>query len=152
MSTLTAEIAGVNPWNGISRLWAALSASRHAGLREERWIWGRSCRFNPITCCLISDLLLCTNKMWCALTFMDLHVCKLPMMQMSVCICEKKIFFESSFHKSFTHFPSIHPFIHFPYQIYTIQGHKGTRAYSSCYQVRGRVHHRLPVHHRVKKE
>lgn len=62
MSALTAQIAGVNLWHGISRSQAALFVLRHAG----GWSWeeqeqggrgaGRSGRFNPSTPKLTPDL------------------------------------------------------------------------------------------------
>lgn len=63
MSTLTAQIAGVDLWHGISRSQAALFVLRHAG----GWSWeeqeqegvgggaGRSGRFNPSTPNLTPD-------------------------------------------------------------------------------------------------
>lgn len=55
MSTLTAQITGVNLWHGMSRSRAALSVPRHVG--GEGRGKGRLCRFNPCTSSLISELL-----------------------------------------------------------------------------------------------
>lgn len=62
MSTLTAQIAGVNLWHGINRSQAALFVLRHAGgwsweeQEQGGWGAGRSGRFNPSTPNLTPDL------------------------------------------------------------------------------------------------
>ena len=67
----------------MSRPRAALSAPRHAGWRGEGRSRGRSCRFNPVTCSLIPDLLHCTLETQA--NHVCLHVCERPL---SGCVCK----------------------------------------------------------------